>query len=549
MVKQRFELNVPKDSSNIDEAAQNGGTPKSVTFEIHHGGCFTPTPSRSYVGGQVSSVNVVDIDEFCLHDLKDVMAKYVKDNKIILIYVEHGSSNVDSSIFVTHNKGVTIAVDNHLRKAHIEIDSSPDVNRNLTLMCHRNLTKKSADDPFGDLNEILGDYANTGKQITKKHHVGNSSTVVDVPDLQMLFEREGVGPIGKFKKVEVYVDDESEEESDIEGNDTSCSDSDHLDYDTKHDQVFDDDEHIVEDVHVSMNNFSFTADPKHDLSIDERFLALGWHLDEIHVTWAHLEKKRTRLRLYTIYLEEFCLQGVETVSQTLSDGVRIFKVELDTYYELLKGKKPELKYFRVFGSLCYPTNDYDDLGKLKAKADIGIFVGYAPTKKAYRIFNKRTRKIQETVHVTFDELSEGLTSVQSSTGLEPNPMAPMHNGAGPEISALHSGRSRSELVNDPTTPSVPPSAKQLEDLFQPLFDDDEEFPPAVQTPPVPITSSSESQTPPPDTGVTGIETSSPINDSDLFEPYIALETASAASSSGTVIVDVTLNSPITHVQK
>ncbi|GJS22727.1 retrovirus-related pol polyprotein from transposon TNT 1-94 [Tanacetum coccineum] len=126
-----------------------------------------------------------------------------------------------------------------------------------------------------------------------------------------------------------------------------------------------------------------------------------------------------------------------------------------------------------------------------------------------------------------------------------------------------------------TYDSVPPSAKQLEDLFQPLFDDDEEFPPAVQTPPVrvnaalapematgspsitintedapaAITSSSESQTPPPDTGVTGIETPLPTNDSDLFEPYIAPETASAASSSGTVIVDVTLNSPITHVQK
>ncbi|GJY42834.1 hypothetical protein Tco_0431047 [Tanacetum coccineum] len=43
-----------------------------------------------------------------------------------------------------------------------------------------------------------------------------------------------------------------------------------------------------------------------------------------------------------------------------------------TYYELLKGKKPNLQYFRVFGSLCYPTNDYDDVGKLKAKADIAL---------------------------------------------------------------------------------------------------------------------------------------------------------------------------------
>ncbi|GJV18793.1 hypothetical protein Tco_1367813 [Tanacetum coccineum] len=43
------------------------------------------------------------------------MAKYVKDYKIILVYVEHGSSNVDTSIIVTYKKGVAIAVDNHLK--------------------------------------------------------------------------------------------------------------------------------------------------------------------------------------------------------------------------------------------------------------------------------------------------------------------------------------------------------------------------------------------------------------------------------------------------
>ncbi|GJT00511.1 hypothetical protein Tco_0821680 [Tanacetum coccineum] len=48
---------------------------------------------------------------------------------------------------------------------------------------------------------------------------------------------------------------------------------------------------------------------------DEVFLALGWHLEEIHVTWAHLEKKRTRLRTYTKSLEELCIQSVETASQ------------------------------------------------------------------------------------------------------------------------------------------------------------------------------------------------------------------------------------------
>ncbi|GJV94635.1 putative reverse transcriptase domain-containing protein [Tanacetum coccineum] len=46
-----------------------------------------------------------------------------------------------------------------------------------------------------------------------------------------------------------------------------------------------------------------------------KYIALGWHLEEIHVTWAHLEKKQTRIRLYTKYLEEPRIQSVETASQ------------------------------------------------------------------------------------------------------------------------------------------------------------------------------------------------------------------------------------------
>ncbi|GJS73455.1 hypothetical protein Tco_0706296 [Tanacetum coccineum] len=52
-----------------------------------------------------------------------------------------------------------------------------------------------------------------------------------------------------------------------------------------------------------------------DVLLIMRFLALGWHLEEIHVTWAHLEKKRTRLRLYTKNHEELFTQSLETASQ------------------------------------------------------------------------------------------------------------------------------------------------------------------------------------------------------------------------------------------
>nr|GEU58233.1 integrase, catalytic region, zinc finger, CCHC-type, peptidase aspartic, catalytic [Tanacetum cinerariifolium] len=54
-----------------------------------------------------------------------------------------------------------------------------------------------------------------------------------------------------------------------------------------------------------------------------------------------------------------------------------------TPYELLHSKIPDLSFFYVFGALCYPKNDSENLGKLQPKADLRIFIGYAPTKKAF----------------------------------------------------------------------------------------------------------------------------------------------------------------------
>nr|GEX28862.1 retrovirus-related Pol polyprotein from transposon TNT 1-94 [Tanacetum cinerariifolium] len=94
-----------------------------------------------------------------------------------------------------------------------------------------------------------------------------------------------------------------------------------------------------------------------------------------------------------------------------------------TPYELLHSKLPDLSFFHVFGTLCYPTNDSENLGKLQPKADIGIFIGYAPTKKAFRIYNRRTRRIVETIHVDFDELTT-MASEHSSLRPALNDMTP-----------------------------------------------------------------------------------------------------------------------------
>ncbi|GJR22922.1 hypothetical protein Tco_0971449 [Tanacetum coccineum] len=56
-------------------------------------------------------------------------------------------------------------------------------------------------------------------------------------------------------------------------------------------------------------------------------------------------------------------------------------------------------------STNYPKNDREDIGKLGAKGDIGFFIGYSANSCTYRVYNQRTRKIIETMNVTFDELS------------------------------------------------------------------------------------------------------------------------------------------------
>ncbi|GJU88195.1 retrovirus-related pol polyprotein from transposon TNT 1-94 [Tanacetum coccineum] len=76
-----------------------------------------------------------------------------------------------------------------------------------------------------------------------------------------------------------------------------------------------------------------------------------------------------------------------------------------TPYELINGRKPDISFLHVFGALCYPKNDRKDSGKLGAKGDIGFFIGYSANSCAYRVYNRRTKKIKETMNVTFDELS------------------------------------------------------------------------------------------------------------------------------------------------
>nr|GEY31293.1 hypothetical protein [Tanacetum cinerariifolium] len=115
----------------------------------------------------------------------------------------------------------------------------------------------------------------------------------------------------------------------------------------------------------------------------------------------------------------FRAEAVATACYTQNRSL-IHTLHNKTPYELVHDKKPDLSFLLVFGALCYPTNDSEDLSKLKAKSDIGLFVGYAPNRKGYRIYNKLTRQIMETIHVTFDELTGQTVPVQTSKDIAKN---------------------------------------------------------------------------------------------------------------------------------
>nr|GEW49124.1 uncharacterized mitochondrial protein AtMg00810-like [Tanacetum cinerariifolium] len=76
-----------------------------------------------------------------------------------------------------------------------------------------------------------------------------------------------------------------------------------------------------------------------------------------------------------------------------------------TPYELINDRKLNISFLHVFGALCYPKNDCEDIGNLGSKGDIGFFIGYFADFCAYRVYNRRTKKIMKTMNVTFVELS------------------------------------------------------------------------------------------------------------------------------------------------
>nr|GEW38159.1 integrase, catalytic region, zinc finger, CCHC-type, peptidase aspartic, catalytic [Tanacetum cinerariifolium] len=99
----------------------------------------------------------------------------------------------------------------------------------------------------------------------------------------------------------------------------------------------------------------------------------------------------------------FWAEAIATACFTQNRSLVIPRHE-KTPYHIINDQKPSVKFFHIFGSVCYIVRDGENLDKLKEKGDECMFVRYSNQSRAYRVFNKRTSVIMESIHVNFDEL-------------------------------------------------------------------------------------------------------------------------------------------------
>nr|GEZ47042.1 hypothetical protein [Tanacetum cinerariifolium] len=158
----------------------------------------------------------------------------------------------------------------------------------------------------------------------------------------------------------------------------------------------------------------------------------------------------------------FWAEAIATTCLTQNRSLVIPRHE-KTPYHIINDRKPSVKFFHIFGSLCYIVRDGKNLDKTKEKGDACIFVGYSIQLRAYRVFNKRTRVIVETIHVNFDELPQMASDhVSSDPAPDCQRMALEHDSLslGPQ--------SQENLTQADKTVTT---SNELDLLFSPMFDE------------------------------------------------------------------------------
>ncbi|GJW04416.1 retrovirus-related pol polyprotein from transposon TNT 1-94, partial [Tanacetum coccineum] len=189
-----------------------------------------------------------------------------------------------------------------------------------------------------------------------------------------------------------------------------------------------------------------------------------------------VEAARTMLSASKLPLS-FWAEAVATACYTQNRSI-IISTHGKTAYHIINDRKPSIKHLHIFGCTCYITRDGENLDKMKEKGDPCVMVGYSTQSKGYRVYNKRTRLIVESIHIKFDEIKEMMSDHNSSD------LAPQRQEMSVEnVSSglVPQGQKASDYDNsDPVPPrqNVVPSAEKtdssqpgLEFLFSPLLEE------------------------------------------------------------------------------
>ncbi|GJR45538.1 retrovirus-related pol polyprotein from transposon TNT 1-94 [Tanacetum coccineum] len=189
-----------------------------------------------------------------------------------------------------------------------------------------------------------------------------------------------------------------------------------------------------------------------------------------------IEAARTMLSASKLLLS-FWAEAVATACYTQNRSI-IISTHGKTAYHIINDRKPSIKHLHIFGCICYLTRDGDNLDKMNEKGDPCVMVRYSTQSKGYRVYNKRTRLIVESIHTKFDEIKEMMSDHNSSD------LAPQRQEMSVEnVSSglVPQGQKASDYDNsDPVPPrqNVVPTAEKtdssqqgLEFLFSPLLEE------------------------------------------------------------------------------
>nr|GEU77673.1 retrovirus-related Pol polyprotein from transposon TNT 1-94 [Tanacetum cinerariifolium] len=142
--------------------------------------------------------------------------------------------------------------------------------------------------------------------------------------------------------------------------------------------------------------------------INRGYVAFGGNPKRGKITGRAERRNRILIKAARTMLDDlklpttFWAEAINTACY-MQNRVLVVKPYNKTPYELFNGRTPSLSFMRLFGCPVTILNTKDHLSKFDGKANEGFFVGYSINSKAFRVFNSRTRIVEENLHIRFNE--------------------------------------------------------------------------------------------------------------------------------------------------